>query len=87
MTSLPGKFTEADYNAYVDVLNFLATEARFGDGPPKLAYCMKVTKQFSLLQAISNKIHANIAEIKEVQQTKKSDEPTPEADVNDDTSS
>ena len=49
----PNNFTEDDEKKYVDALNFIATEAKFGTDIPSIGYMIKGRNHFAFLQYIS----------------------------------
>ena len=64
-------FTEEDVKTYVEALNFIATEAKFGDSPITIQYAIKIRNHFAILQNLKSKIEDHILEVKQVVNTKK----------------
>lgn len=60
------KFTEDDKSKLVEALNFIANEAKFGDGPVRVDYSIKVRNHFAFLQTLIKKIDDSILEVKGV---------------------
>lgn len=67
---MDNKFTEEDSKRYVDALNFIATEAKFGSGEPDIPYMIKARNHFAFLQSIASKISDNILEVKKLTKQK-----------------
>ena len=70
---MENKFTEEDSKRYVEALNFIAVEAKFGQGEPNIPYMIKARNHFAFLQSMASKISDNILEVKKITQPKKKD--------------
>lgn len=58
-------FTEQEQEKYVAALNYIATEAKFGN-VDTVKGAIELYKHFSFLQAIAQKINNHILEVKQV---------------------
>lgn len=61
---MQNKFTEEDHKLYVESLNWIAKNAKFGDGPVDVAFGITLRNHFAYLQSIASKISDNILEVK-----------------------
>lgn len=67
---MENNFNDEDIKQYTAALNFIAKEAKFGEGEPKIMYMIEARNHFAFLQGLLKKIEANILEVKKLHKPK-----------------
>ena len=71
----PNAFTETDEKRYVEALNWIAQNAKFGESAPDIQFMLAGYKHFSFLQSLIPKINSNILQDIKLHETPKEEKP------------